>query len=811
MAPAECVLCPITARTGPDWPNGRPRQRRTDGGRPPGKPARPVRRRARNTRRRRVNMRVLPACPPASPACRARHPPGVPPSTRNTIRHHVSRPQSRSERSGALSRRSLSRARRRGQRQDSRDHAEDRAPDRSERFRAAPHRRRHVHEQGGGRNARACVEAAGRQDADHAGQGRPQGARQPAHRLHVPFAGCADPAPGGRARRPEAAVLDHGFGRLLRDDPGAARHDRQRADPQDPEHHLAVEERPDHARRGDGDRGERGRTPGRAGLPQLRGDAPRVPGGRLRRPDPHAGRAVREERAGARPLAEQAALPADRRIPGHQRVPVRAAEAARGPARRIHGGRRRRPGDLRLARRDAREPRAARQGFPEAACDQARAELPVDGADPDRREQRDREQPEAVREEVVVRARDGRFDHRHGVQRRGTRGRVGRVPAVRAQVRAARAVPRLRDPVPRQLPGAHLRAGAAARADSVRAVGRPVVLRQGRDQGSVRVLAADRERRRRSRVHPRGHHAAPRHRQHDAGSARLVRGAGEGVAVRGRVHGRDRGAAVGAPGRAAADVLRLHPAPDRARGQGARDRRARRHDGGDPLRGVPVRRVRRAAGAVEVAERARIPRMAEAQGHEARDGGRRRRGRRFPQRGRARRHGQEPARPDPDRRADVDARGQGRGPGRRAAVDRPCVEGARVSARVPGRRRGRHHAAPRRQRGRRPDRQRADRGGAPADVRRDHPCAAQPAPELVQEAQAGARDGRVRTVALHPGDGARRSAAADAGRGADVAEGPAREPEGIAAEVTRRRAHDGAANRQPKKETPAMRVRRGGF
>ena len=79
---------------------------------------------------------------------------------------------------------------------------------------------------------------------------------------------------------------------------------------------------------------------------------------------------------------------------------------------------------------------------------------------------------------------------------------------------------------------------------------------------------------------------------------------------------------------------------------------------------------------------------------------------------------------------------------------------SRVSARVPGWRRGRHHAAPRRLRGRRPDRQRADRGGAPADVRRDHARAAQPAPELVQEAQAGARDGRVRTVALHPGDGA---------------------------------------------------------
>ena len=55
----------------------------------------------------------------------------------------------------------------------------------------------------------------------------------------------------------------------------------------------------------------------------------------------------------------------------------------------------------------------------EAAPRQARAELPVDGAHPDRREQRDREQPEAVREEAVVRARDGRFDHRHAVQRRG--------------------------------------------------------------------------------------------------------------------------------------------------------------------------------------------------------------------------------------------------------------------------------------------------------------------------------------------------------------------------------------------------------
>ncbi|KGX95435.1 putative aTP-dependent DNA helicase Rep [Burkholderia pseudomallei A79C] len=368
-----------------------------------------------------------------------------------------------------------------------------------------------------------------------------------------------------------------------------------------------MEERPRRARGGDDDRRERGRAPGGARLPELRRDAARVSGGRLRRPDPPADRTVREKRAGARPLAEQAALSADRRISGHQCVPVRAAEAARGAARGVHGRGRRRSGDLRLARRDARESRAARQGLPETARDQARAELPVDGAHSDRREQRDREQPEAVREEAVVRTRHGRFDHRHAVQRRRARGRIRRVSLVRAQVRAAHAVSRLRDPVPRQLPGARLRAGAAARADSLRAVGRPVVLRQGRDQGFVRVLAVDRERRRRSRVHPRGHHAAPRDRQHDARGARRVRGAGEGVAVRGGLHGRDRSAAVRAAGRAAADLLRLHPAPDRSRGQGARDRRPRRHDGGDPLRSVPVRRIRRTASADEVAERARIP------------------------------------------------------------------------------------------------------------------------------------------------------------------------------------------------------------
>ena len=47
---------------------------------------------------------------------------------------------------------------------------------------------------------------------------------------------------------------------------------------------------------------------------------------------------------------------AGRRIPGHQRHPVRGAQAAGGRARPLHRGGRRRPVDLRLARRHAGQP-----------------------------------------------------------------------------------------------------------------------------------------------------------------------------------------------------------------------------------------------------------------------------------------------------------------------------------------------------------------------------------------------------------------------------------------------------------------------
>ena len=71
-----------------------------------------------------------------------------------------------------------------------------------------------------------------------------------------------------------------------------------------------------------------------------------------------AGRLVRRAPGRAVPLAIEAALPAHRRVAGHQRVPVPLAQAAGRRARGAHGGRRRRPGDLRAgaARRSTTSP-----------------------------------------------------------------------------------------------------------------------------------------------------------------------------------------------------------------------------------------------------------------------------------------------------------------------------------------------------------------------------------------------------------------------------------------------------------------------
>ncbi|MBK9675812.1 MAG: UvrD-helicase domain-containing protein [Betaproteobacteria bacterium] len=149
---------------------------------------------------------------------------------------------------------------------------------------------------------------------------------------------------------------------------------------------------------------------------------------------------------------------------------------------------------------------------------------------------------------------------------------------------------------------------------------------------------------------------------------------------------------------------------------------------------------------------------------------------------------QEPAGADADDRADHAARGAGgRGPRRRSPVDAARGQGPRVPARLPGRAGGGHPAAPG------VDRQRQRRRGAAADVRRRHPCRAQPAPLLLPQAPARGRDRRLPAVALHrrtragrPALGRRGAARRRGGAGKGRRQRAAEEPEGDAGALTHR-------------------------
>ena len=135
---------------------------------------------------------------------------------------------------------------------------------------------------------------------------------------------------------------------------------------------------------------ERRRGCRRARLHAIRRRARRVSRRRLRRPDRAAGRAARARRAARRALAGALRARAGRRVPGHESGAVPAVPPARRPSDAVHRRRRRRPGDLRLARRDARQSRAASARLSRAQGDQARAELPLDDAHPALGERADR-------------------------------------------------------------------------------------------------------------------------------------------------------------------------------------------------------------------------------------------------------------------------------------------------------------------------------------------------------------------------------------------------------------------------------------
>lgn len=241
-------------------------------------------------------------------------------------------------------------------------------------------------------------------------------------------------------------------------------------------------------------------------------------------------------------MAGRARPRAGRRIPGHQRHAVRGAEGACRRARALHSGGRRRPVDLRLARRDARQPEEAADRLPESQGHQARAELPQHQRDPARGQQRDRTEPQALSEDAVQRTRRGRAGARGRCRQRGARGRThgGAHPEPARRRRhharpAVQGVPRFRDPLPRQPPGPGVRAGLAQSADPLQGFGRPELLRPRRDQGPVRLVPALGQQRRRPGLPARRDHAQARHRPHHAGQPGHLREPVQAEPVRGPV------------------------------------------------------------------------------------------------------------------------------------------------------------------------------------------------------------------------------------------------------------------------------------
>ena len=147
-------------------------------------------------------------------------------------------------------------------------------------------------------------------------------------------------------------------------------------------------------------------------LHPLPGPAARRPRARLRRPDHDLGPPAAGVPGRRRPLPAPVPARAGRRVPGHQPRPVHAGARADHPraeepvrAGRAGRGRRRRPVDLRLPRRlDPQHPRV-RARLPRRHHDPARAELPLDPDDPQRRERRHLAQRRPPPEEPVVRRR----------------------------------------------------------------------------------------------------------------------------------------------------------------------------------------------------------------------------------------------------------------------------------------------------------------------------------------------------------------------------------------------------------------------
>ena len=245
------------------------------------------------------------------------------------------------------------------------------------------------------------------------------------------------------------------------------------------------------------------RTIARLATP-LRGAPQAVRRARLRRPPPRGRPAVRRVAHDARVVPGSVALPPRRRVPGHEPAAVPVGPGARREAPQPRGRRRRRPVDLPLARRRHPEHPRLRARLPRRDGRQARAQLPLDAADPRRRPRGRLPQLGADRQEALDRPRRRPPDPAlRGLQRGGGGGvdrppdrgpdrrpRLGPHPAGRRRRRRGRsALPaaRHRRDVPDERPVPLDRGGVPALRDPLPARRRRPVLQPARGQGRAGV------------------------------------------------------------------------------------------------------------------------------------------------------------------------------------------------------------------------------------------------------------------------------------------------------------------------------------
>ena len=149
-------------------------------------------------------------------------------------------------------------------------------------------------------------------------------------------------------------------------------------------------------------------------LHRLSGAAPDPQRRRLRRPAARAVAHPQGQPGHPRRLSQPLPLHPGRRVSGHQRLPVPVAEAAGAGQAQHLLRRRRRPVDLRLARRRGRQHPALREGFSGRQGDPPGAQLPLDLAHPRRRLAPHRPQRGAARQDAVHRREGPGRGARHG-------------------------------------------------------------------------------------------------------------------------------------------------------------------------------------------------------------------------------------------------------------------------------------------------------------------------------------------------------------------------------------------------------------